>query len=70
VNTEDALRFLALEASECRERDAHEALCLLLPGLLRVLSLQPMNHYEASAFRKQFKEQLTKKIAPCFLTRR
>jgi len=47
----EAVRFLDHEAVLCRERDAHEALCLLLPAMLRVLELSPMDDYEALAFR-------------------
>jgi len=47
----DALRFLDHEAAMCRDRDAHEALCLLLPALLKILELSPMDDYEALAFR-------------------
>jgi hypothetical protein len=53
MNPEDALRFIHHEAGFCRDRDAHEALCLLLPALLRACDLRPMNGYEAQAFRKR-----------------
>ena len=58
MTAEDALRFVAYESTWCRNRDAHEALCLLLPSVLRALSLPPMNGYEADAFRRELKEQL------------
>jgi len=58
MTAEQALRFAAYEAAECRNRDACEALCLLLPPLLSALSLEPMNGYEAEAFRREFKERL------------
>ncbi len=45
------MRFLDHEAVLCRDRDTHEALCLLLPALLRVMELTPMDDYEALAFR-------------------
>jgi len=54
----DAMRFLDHEAVLCRDRDAHEALCLLLPALLRVLELSPMDDYEALAFRIEFHNAL------------
>ena len=47
----DALRFLDHEARVCRDHDAHEALCLLLPALLKVLELPPMDDYDALGFR-------------------
>ena len=47
----DAMRFLDHEAVLCRDRDAHEALCLLLPALLKVMELPPMDDYDALAFR-------------------
>jgi hypothetical protein len=58
VNPEDALRFAAHEAAECRDRDAHEALCLLFPPLLRVLDLEPMDDVEANAVRYELKQRL------------
>ena len=54
----EALRFLDHEAALCRDRDAHEALCLLLPALLKVLELTPMDHYQALAFRIEFHNAL------------
>ena len=48
---EDALRFLEHEAVLCRDRASHEALCLLLPALLKVMELAPMDDHEALAFR-------------------
>lgn len=58
MSPEDALRFLDHEALLCRNRDAHEALCLLLPALLRVMELPPMDHYEALAFRIELHKAL------------
>lgn len=58
VTAEDAIRFVACQARACRDRDTHEALCLLLPGLMRALSLAPMTEYEAREFRAWFKERL------------
>ena len=47
----EALRFLDHEARSCRDHDAHEALCLLLPALLKVMELSAMDDYDALAFR-------------------
>lgn len=55
MNVENALRFLDHEAQRCRNRDSHEALCLLVPALLRALDLRPMNGYEAEEFRSEFR---------------
>jgi hypothetical protein len=56
MTAQDAVRFLHHEASYCRTRDEHEALCLLLPALLRALDLPPMEGFEARAFRQELKE--------------
>lgn len=56
MTTDDALRFVAHEASWCRSRDEHEALCLLMPAMLRVMDLPPMEDLEARAFREQLKQ--------------
>ncbi len=66
MTPESALRFLEYEARQCREliptdKDAHEMFCLLLPSILSAFDLRPMNGWEAAAFRKEFREQLTKK---------
>ena len=58
MTTDDALRFVAHEASWCRSRDEHEALCLLLPAVLRGMRLPPMDDVEARAFREQLKLSL------------
>jgi len=58
MTAEQALRFAVYEAAESRDRDACEALCLLFPPLLSALSLEPMNGYEAEAFRREFKQRL------------
>ncbi len=60
MNTENAIRFLHCESLKCRDRDAGEALCLLLPALLRIFKLEPMEDVEAAAFRFQFKQELQK----------
>ena len=59
MTIEDALRFVAHEAAWCRSREETEALCLLFPVLLRTLRLEPMNGYEADAFRAALKEWLS-----------
>ena len=59
MTNENAVRFLAHQAALCRSRDDGEALCLLLPGLMRVLELEGMNDYEAAAFKDVFKHSLT-----------
>ena len=61
----DAVRFLHHQSALCRDRDAHEALCLLLPALMEALALQPMTESESRAFRREFKQQLNQKNAPC-----
>lgn len=50
MSAEDALRYVAHEARRCHDRDAHEALCLLLPAILAELHLPPMDGREALAF--------------------
>ena len=60
MSTTDALRFLHYQSLECRTRDAHEALCLLIPGLMHTLELEPMKGYEAEAFRKELRNRLEK----------
>ena len=47
----NAIRYLAHEAALCRDRDAAEALCLLLPALMRLYDLPPMEDAEAAAFK-------------------
>lgn len=58
MNPADTIRFLHHQASECRDRDEAEALCLLLPALLRVHDLPPMGDAEAAAFKFVLKETL------------
>ena len=55
MTAEQALRFVAYEASWCRNRDASEAVCLLLPPVLRALDLSPMDSFEAERFRRELK---------------
>jgi hypothetical protein len=58
MTTENALRFLHKEAARCRDRDACEAFCLLLPALIRILDLEPMEEVEAAAFKFEFRQKL------------
>jgi hypothetical protein len=58
MTAENALRYVLHEAEFCHDRDAHEALCLLLPPLARCLDLRPMTGAELIAFRKEFKAML------------
>ena len=58
MNLPETLRFLDYEARRCRERDAHEALCLLLPALTRIFHLPPMEDAEAFLFRRQLRDML------------
>jgi hypothetical protein len=53
-----ALRFLDHEAKRCRDRDSHEALCLLLPALLKVFKLQPCDDFQALEFEGKFHKEL------------
>lgn len=55
MNAIDALRFVDHEAALCRDRDSAEAVCLLLPPLLTALCLEPMDSFEADAFRRELK---------------
>jgi hypothetical protein len=58
VTTANAIRFLHSEAGKCRDRDACEALCLLLPAMLKVLGLEAMEDVEAAAFRYELKQRI------------
>jgi hypothetical protein len=58
MTPDDAIRYLDHEAAQCRGRDAGEALCLLLPAMLKVLGLERMDDFEAAAFRHGFKRDL------------
>jgi hypothetical protein len=64
MTPDQAVRWIAYEAADCRGRDASEALCLLLPALLRALKLTPMAGVEAEVFRRQLREYL-KNSEPC-----
>jgi len=54
----DIIRFVHHEAATCRDYDEAEALCLLMPALLRVADLKPMGDVEAAAFKFKLKETL------------
>ena len=56
MSTDDALRFLEHEARVCRDRDAHEALCLLVPALLKACDLKPANGYQVEEIRRELRE--------------
>jgi hypothetical protein len=58
MTTENAIRWLHHQARTCRDLDSSEAFCLLLPALLRVLNLSPMEDVEAAAFRHEFKQRI------------
>lgn len=54
----EAIRWLAAEAKECHEKDAHEAFCLLLPALMKILEYKPMDVVEQRAFRYAMHQHL------------
>jgi hypothetical protein len=58
VTLTDALRYVSDQAQFCRVRREHEALCIMIPSLVRVLGLDRMNGYEAEAFRRRLREAL------------
>lgn len=58
MNAEDAIRFLAHEAARCRDRDAHEALCLWLPALCKLLGVRPADDFEALAIQAKAHQDL------------
>lgn len=58
MNATDAIRFLAHEAQRCRDRDSHEALCLWLPALCKVLAVRPCDDFEALALQEQAHREL------------
>ena len=60
MTTDNAIRFLHFEAAKCRDRDTCEALCLLLPPLLKILRLDAMEEVEAAAFRYRLKQEIEK----------
>jgi hypothetical protein len=58
MTAEQAIRFIDHQARRCRDRDSHEALCLLSPALLKALDLQPMDSFEALDFTVELREAL------------
>lgn len=66
---EEAIRYLEHQARRCRERDAAEALCLLLPSIRARLGLPAMDDIEAWNFfmdmREELREQPTTQEANC-----
>ena len=60
MTVHNAIRWLHFEAAKCRDRDSHEAFSLLMPPLLKVLGLDPMEEVEAAAFRYRFKQELAR----------
>jgi hypothetical protein len=64
VIAEEAIRFLAHEARQCRDRDAAEAICLLLPTICRLLCVEPMDDYQALAYRLQMRHELREQENP------
>jgi hypothetical protein len=63
MTAEDAIRYLAHEAAQCRDRDAHEALCLVLPAMMKTFALPPMDAFEARAFAFDFHQALRERQA-------
>lgn len=61
---EEAIRFLDHEAWHCHDKDAHEALCLLLPPMMRLLGLKKMDSFEALDFTIRFREELREQLNP------
>jgi hypothetical protein len=58
MNAEDALRYLGSESAKCRDKQSHEALCLLLPALLKINGLKPMDIFEANSYSEALKHKL------------
>jgi hypothetical protein len=61
---EEAIRFLDHEARQCRDKDAHEALCLLLPAMMQLLGLKQMDQFEALSFTMDFRDELRMQVNP------
>lgn len=59
---EEGIRYLEHEARHCRDKDAHEALCLLLPAMLKVLCLNPMDDFEALDFTYKLRDELRDQV--------
>lgn len=62
IGPEECLRFIASQAAFCRQKETHEALCILVPALMKMTGLIPMNGYEETEFRKTFKAALNPQI--------
>jgi hypothetical protein len=58
MSAAEALRYLDNQAKRCRDRDDAEALCLLLPALLKMLNLEPMDNLAALNFTIEFRAAL------------
>lgn len=59
MTAEESLRFLAHETAWwSRYQDEAESICLLVPVLVKAAGLEPMNGYEAEAFRARLREWL------------
>ena len=63
MTAEAAIRFLAHEAARCRDRDAREALCLVVPAIVNALELEPMPFGDALAFTIELREHLRQRAA-------
>jgi hypothetical protein len=61
---EEAIRYLDHEARMCRDKEAHEALCLLLPAMMQLLGLKQMDHFEALSFTIDFRNELRDQVNP------
>lgn len=61
---EEAIRYLAHEARQCRDRDTAEALCLLLPSMLQLLGFKPMDNFEALDFHLKMRAELREQWNP------
>jgi len=51
MNSANTIRYLAYQATRCRDRDSCEALVLLVPSLLKALDLRPMSDLDADEIR-------------------
>ena len=58
MTAEEALRFLEHQARLCRNRDSHEALCLLPAAIINQLRLPPMDDFEAETFKFRLRQML------------
>lgn len=63
MNAQTALQFLAHEAVRCHDRDAHEALCLLLPAIVQALDLPPMHYADALEFTVELRHAVRERAA-------